>query len=483
MIGLRGFGRFCAVLGCVVALGAATGLASEPYSGAQYFDTGAGTVAPVSELALALHSSDVVRTDEPFKTALIADPEIADVVPLGDRALYVVGKGVGRTRLIIVDDDQQTVAVIEVAVEADLTTLRARLAEVAPSEAVTVSAVGDGVLLTGLVRDGDLQRQILAVAERYAPEKVINGLKVASNQQVMMEVRFVEATRSASRELGISQRIRGDADFNADIGGQAIVDNVGNILSSALVSGAAPFGTAIATLLDNGTEIDLIIRALEERRLARRLAEPNLMALSGDTASFLAGGEFPFPVGADNNTITIEFKQFGVSLAFTPTVLGDGRINLKIIPEVSEIDPTTSVQIGGVTVPGLVVRRADTTIELNDGQSFAIAGLLQHTNVRNAQQLPWLGNVPVLGPLFRSAEYLKEETDLVIIVTPRLVQPKVPGWRLETPLDSSRPTNDVDFFLLSKAELPRRNARRHRPNLAHGHILTLSHAGAHHANK
>lgn len=466
----------------LLAIGCGVAQASEPYDGS-YANGVYASQAPISELRVSLHSSDVVRVNEAFKTALVADPAIADVVPLGDRAIYVVGKGVGRTRLVLADDDNNTIAVVEISVEPDLVGLRERIADVAPSESVTVSAVNDGVLLSGMVRDANILRQVVAVAERYAPEKVINGVQVASSQQVMMEVRFVEATRSASRELGVGQRVRGDSDVAANIGGQAIVDGAGNLLTSALLSGAEPFGTAIATLLDNGTNVDLIIRALEERRLARRLAEPNLMALSGDTASFLAGGEFPFPVGSDNDTVTIEFKQFGVSLAFTPTVLGSGRINLKVIPEVSEIDPTTSVQIAGVTVPGLVVRRADTTVELNDGQSFAIAGLLQHTNLRNAQQLPWIGQVPVLGALFRSAEYQKEETDLVIIVTPRLVQPKVPGGVLETPLDTTGPSNDKDFFLLGQAEIPRRNNRRHQPRLAYGHILTLNGHGGHYAGK
>jgi pilus assembly protein CpaC len=225
---------------------------------------------------------------------------------------------------------------------------------------------------------------------------------------------------------------------------------------------------AVARLLDGGTKADVIIQALEKRGLARRLAEPNLVALSGDTASFLAGGEFPFPVQADNNKITVEFKKFGVGLKFTPTVLGEGQINLKIDPEVSELDPTSVLRVNGIEVPSLMVRRTSTTIELRDGQSFAIAGLLYSNNFKNQSQLPWIGEVPVLGTLFRSAAFQRKETDLVIIVTPRLVRPARPDEKLVTPLDGRLPSNDRQFFLEGKQEV---KAARVQP--FHGHILEI----------
>ena len=223
--------------------------------------------------------------------------------------------------------------------------------------------------------------------------------------------------------------------------------------ATAFPSGALPFGTFITTLLDNGNSVDSIIDALEKKGLARRLAEPNLVTLSGQTANFLAGGEFPFPVQADNFQVTLEFKKFGVGLAFTPTVLANGLINLEIEPEVSDLDETNALQINGITVPSLIVRRAKTTVELRDGQSFAIAGLIQTRHRKQVHQLPWLGEVPVLGALFRSSSYEKEESDLVIIVTPRLVRPAVPGQRLLTPLDQKLASNDRDFFLRGKLEV------------------------------
>jgi pilus assembly protein CpaC len=243
---------------------------------------------------------------------------------------------------------------------------------------------------------------------------------------------------------------------------------------TGLASNSVPFGAAVATLLDGGTKVDLLIQALEKRGLARRLAEPNLVALSGDTANFLAGGEFPFPVQNNSlngsNLLTVEFKKFGVGLSFTPTVLGDGLINLKIEPEVSEIDPTTTLRVGNVEIPSLSVRRAKTTIELRDGQSFAMAGLLQSVHINNQSQLPWIGQVPVLGTLLRSAAFQKKETDLVIIVTPRLVKPRRPGDALPvTPLDGKVAANDREFFLGGRTEI-----KIGKPDPLRGHILDLT---------
>jgi pilus assembly protein CpaC len=221
----------------------------------------------------------------------------------------------------------------------------------------------------------------------------------------------------------------------------------------SLVSGTVPFGSILGTILTGGVDADVLIQALEQRGLARRLAEPNLIALSGDTATFLAGGEFPFPVGQTDNTVTLEFKKFGVSLAFTPTVLTDGVINLKIDPEVSQLDNTNAIRFAQVEIPSLTVRRASTTVELRDGQSFVIAGLLQANSNTQRDQLPWIGDVPVLGSLFRSAAYRRDETDLAIIVTPHIVEPLSPGDPVATPLDATRPANDVDFFLLGKDEI------------------------------
>jgi pilus assembly protein CpaC len=195
----------------------------------------------------------------------------------------------------------------------------------------------------------------------------------------------------------------------------------------------------IAQVLGGGINADVLVQALEDKGLARRLAEPNLIALSGEKASFLAGGEIPIPIAENENRITVTYKEYGVRLNFTPVVLDNGLINLKLEPEVSQIDETTVIRTGSIAIPGFITRRASTTIEVRDGQSFAMAGLLQSINQESQEQLPWLGDVPILGALFRSAAFERKETDLAIIVTPRLVKPAKPGQRLKTPLDNTAP--------------------------------------------
>jgi len=223
--------------------------------------------------------------------------------------------------------------------------------------------------------------------------------------------------------------------------------------------------------------VDVLVDALESRGVARRLAEPNLVALSGDTASFLAGGEYPFPVASEEGKTEIEFKQFGVGLTFTPTVLDNGLIHLKIAPEVSQLDTVNTVKYADLEIPSLNVRRAETTTELRDGQSFVIAGLLQANSSYDLRKFPWIGDIPIIGALFRSSSFRKKQTDLVIIVTPRLVRPIAPGTRIATPLDSTAPSNDVDLFVKGKTEVSRAKLRKlasaREGTLRSGHIIKL----------
>ena len=388
--------------------------------------------------------SEMIRTDTAFVDIIVADPETADVLPLTDRSLSVLGKKIGSTRLSVYGEGKQLVGVFDVEVSYDTSQLAAELTSQFPHASFRVSSVNGRILLSGSAPDGVTLDKAVMIAKQFGPE-VINSVRVTQPQQVLLEVRFVEAARTAGRELGINWDVV-TSNFNLSTG-------VG------LLGPNAPFGTMIGNLLTGGVDAEAIINSLEGRGVARRLAEPNLVALSGDTASFLAGGEFPFPVQSTNNVVTIEFKKFGVGLAFTPTVMADGLINLKIEPEVSQIDPTNSVRIGGVEIPSLIVRRANTTVELRNGQSFAIAGLLQSINDVNQAQLPWIGNIPILGALFRSSAYQKRETDLVIIITPRIVRPTRPGDLVRTPLDNTLPPNDVDFFLHGVTEVTPKMAR------------------------
>jgi pilus assembly protein CpaC len=387
----------------------------------------------------------------------------------------------------------------------DTTALGAELTRRFPNDRLHVSSVNGRILLTGTVTDGIVLDQALTVARQFGPE-VINSVQVAQPQQVMLEVRFVEASRQASRELGVQWNVGprpgSQGNFIANIGSQqpanalpvtstsatnpltSLVNTFGVPAGTGGIIGTAtaPFGFLAGSAVAKGLQIDVMLNALEERGLARRLAEPNLVALSGDTANFLAGGEYPIPVpGAFAGQIAVDYKKYGVSLAFTPTVLRGSLINLKIEPEVSSLDPAHSVTVGnGIVVPALTVRRASSTIELKDGQSFVLAGLLQNDLATAQQQLPWIGDVPVLGALFSSKSYQKNETDLIIIVTPHLVNPTRPGDVVRTPLDTTLPANDVDFFLKNKNELLRNQVRGGGAAVERGpigHMLELPKGG------
>jgi pilus assembly protein CpaC len=418
-----------------------------------------GQAKRTATIKVIIGKTEDVRTDASFVDVVVGDPEIADVNPLTDRSLSILGRKSGTTRVSIYAEGKKLIGVFDVEVSQDTTVLASTLAKRFPHAKIRVSAVNGRIMLTGTAPDAVTLDGAVQVARQFGSE-VINSVQVLAPQQVMLEVRFIEANRQAGRDLGVQWNAYAkNGRFLANIGdrksAEALPLAAGNAVGTAagVLSGTAPFGFMIGKLLAGGLSADVLINALEEKGMARNLAEPNLVALSGDTASFLAGGEFPVPVPTGLNQITIEYKRYGIGLAFTPTVLGDGLINLKIEPEVSQLDASNAVQVLGTSVPALIVRRASTTIELRDGQSFVIGGLLQSQGQTAQQQLPWIGDVPVLGALFRSASYQKNETDLAIIVTPRLVRPTRPGDLIATPLDSSLPPNDVDLFLMGKPEI------------------------------
>jgi pilus assembly protein CpaC len=443
-------------------------------------------------ITINIGKSEDVRTDASFTDVVVGDPEIADVNPLTDRAVSILGRKSGTTRVSMYGEGKKLVGVFDVGVTYDTTLVASEIARRFPYAKLRVSSVNGRIMLSGTAPDGPTLDKAVTIAKQFGPD-VINTVQVLQPQQVMLEVRFIEATRQAGRELGfqwntfcnngrclanIGDRLPREALPVTPSGPNGTLDDkkVSPIVAAGVLSGTAPFGFMLAKLIANGVQTDLMINALEQKGMARSLAEPNLVALSGDTASFLAGGEFPVPVPGALGQVTIDYKRYGVGLAFTPTVLSDGLINLKIEPEVSQLDTSHPVQVAGISVPPLIVRRASTTVELRDGQSFVVGGLLQSVGQNQMQQLPWLGDIPVLGALFRSASYQKNETDLAIIVTPRLVRPAAPGDAVKTPLDTTLPVNDKDLFLLGKIETTRGFARKtanaeHRPYS--GHMLDL----------
>jgi pilus assembly protein CpaC len=437
----------------------------------------------VQRVRVILNKSRTFRVERAFSTIVAGSPDIADVRSLSDHVIYIQGKQTGTTNVILFDDAARQIGILDVEVAIDTGNLQQNIHGSTGTRGIRVSSTEGQVVLSGTAVDAVSAERAMAIAAGSVPKGalVVNAMNVAAPQQVMLEVRFLEVARQAGRELGVNLNAANAAGTNIGTSGAGSVipgatgratiagsnDPRGTIpllgTAGTLIGGATPFGSLLTSVLrlNNGSSVDLLLTALETKGLVRRLAEPNLIALSGDSARFLAGGEFPVPVASTPGanlvqTVTIEFKKFGVELAFVPTVLSRGVINLRIEPSVSELDFTNAITISGTQIPALTRRDARTTVELRDGQSFAIAGLLQTRNAQDISQLPWIGSVPVLGALFRSSSYQSQETDLVIIVTPRLVAPAVPGQALASPLDSRLPPNDVDFFLNGQMEVKKR---------------------------
>ncbi len=390
-----------------------------------------------SYISVPVSKSTVLRTKTSFATMVVSRPKIADVSPMTDHTFYLQGKSIGATNVLLYDKKRRLVDIVEVRVGHDIASLQRDLELVLPGEKIKAYAAAFGVYLSGTASSAPVAERAAELAERYAPKAVTNGINISGKQQVLLEVRFIEASRSAIKEMGLGSLIQKVGKFSFST-------------SATLVGGMAANTNGSVNTSIGSTNVDMYLNALEEKGIIRTLAQPNLIALSGDTASFLAGGEFPFPVANRNDNISIEFRQFGIGLAFTPTVLGDGVINLKVIPEVSQLDQRNSIRIKGVEIPSLTVRRADTTVELRDGQSFAIAGMYQSAYTNMARQTPWLGDVPVLGALFRSTRFQKNETELVILITPHLVLPVDDINELKTPLSNTPEPGEGELFLQGK---------------------------------
>ena len=398
-------------------------------------------------MVVAVNKSQVLRLDRAFSRAMIGNPEIADVMPLTLNSVYVLGRAAGTTNLALYDRRGELIAVVDVVVGPDVQGLKRQISEVFPGETVKVGLSNDNILLEGRISSPLVAERIVALAQTYAPDKVLNLMSVGSPQQVLLEVRVSEMSRGTVKQLGINSFSWGSS------GSEGGVVRPGDVQGGPFQAGLTLFGP----------NINIQLEALERKGLVRTLAQPNLVALSGETASFLAGGEFPVPTGiSQNGQISIEFKQFGVSLAFSPTVLTDGLVNLVVAPEVSSLDRDASVQLSGVVVPGLKVRRAKTSLELRDGQSFAIAGLISSDFSDTVRAVPLLGRIPIIGALFRSTSFQENETELVITVTPRIVRPVRPE-EIALPTDSVLRPSDADLFLLGKTERKGRPPAPARP--------------------
>ncbi|MBO9397879.1 MULTISPECIES: type II and III secretion system protein family protein [unclassified Shimia] len=394
-----------------------------------------------SSLGVPMNRAVVVESDVPFAELSIANPAIADISSLSDRTIYVLGKSPGITTLTLLDATGRLITNVEVQVSPDLSEFKERLTQILPDEKIEVRSANDGIVLSGTVSSTQRLQRALDLAERYAPERVSNLLVVGGVQQVLLKVRFAEMQRSVSKALGTSLQISGSGDIIET--GQFLLPPAegGGVQVSTGSTGAGLFNLDIGAF-----EVGVLIQALERKGLTRMLAEPNLSALSGQEASFLAGGEYPVPSPGEDGEVSVEFKPFGIELNFIPRVVDGDLINLELATAVSALDTANGIVAGGLNIAAFTRREAATTVELRDGESFAIAGLLEDDFLDNNAQVPWLGDIPVLGTLFRSADYQRSQSELVIIVTAHLVTP-TRGEALALPTDRIKPPTEQELFL------------------------------------
>jgi pilus assembly protein CpaC len=398
-------------------------------------------VAPAgASLQLEVSKGRLIRLDQPASSVFVADPDVADVQVKSPSLVYVFGKAAGETTLYAVGDGDQVLLNATVIVHHNVERLQQAIHELVPRSAVSVSSIDDQLVLEGTVFSAAEGEDVRRIATRFVadPKQLLNKMRVNAPNQVNIRVRVAEMSRQTVKQFGFNwQAMFGVGNFVLGLAtGRSFIDAAGGIITRAA-------GQLTNDTLSNGsfgfkkgnTDVNALLDALENHGLINILAEPNLSAVSGEPASFLAGGEFPIPVPQGNNTISIEFKKFGVSLNFVATIAEGNRINLHVLPEVSQLSTTGSIQVASITVPALTTRRAETTIELSSGQSFAIAGLLQNNITQNLDKFPWLGDVPVIGSLFRSTAFQHDESELVIIVTPYIVRPTDTANRLLTPSD------------------------------------------------
>ena len=459
-----------------------------------------------ASVAITAGKTQDVRVDAPFSDVMVGDPEVADVTPLTDHSLSILGKKIGMTRVSVYGEGRRTVGVFDIEVSYDVSAVWRWSSIGSPAGGSRVSSVNGRIMLSGTAPDAVTLDKAVVIARQFAPD-VINAVQVLQPQQVVLEVRFVEASREAGRELGVQWNTFGKNTLTnigsqvpagqlpvtqpagvfqqpgLTVGGQNVAPSaltISPIAAAGVLSGVAPFGFLLGAL--NRGNSPLMLLSMRSSRKVSSAAWRSRISLRCPAIprAFWPAASIRSRCRARWERSPSTTRSTASAWPLRRRCCRDGLINLKIEPEVSELDRSNPVVIAGISVPPLIVRRASTTIELRDGQSFVIGGLLQNKSTTHQQQLPWLGDVPVLGALFSSKRYQKDETDLAIIVTPRLVRPTRPGDLVKTPLDNTLPANDIDFFLMGKAEVTPADARLavgHQRRFV-GHILDLRKEGA-----
>jgi pilus assembly protein CpaC len=458
---MRKYPRFLVAL---LALAGALTLVVAPLAAATKVINTAG--AP---LVVEVGKGQLVHLDHPAATVFVADPDVADVQVKSPVLVYLFGKSGGETTLYAVGENDEVVLNAAVSVRYDVARVEEAIHQMAPRSAVAVRSVDDSLVLEGTVYSAAEGDDIRRVAARFLPDpkQLVNRLKLDVPNQVNIRVRVAEVSRQIVKQFGVNwDNVFKAGSATAGLASGPNVTNLPGLVGpdgSFLTRELSANGTTTVNNLFGGGAIgnfnlSALIDALDNEGLITVLAEPNLTAVSGEPASFLAGGEFPVPVASTVTNgvaqITVEWKKFGVSLNFVATITGGSRISLRVMPEVSQLTTTGAVTINGITIPALTTRRADTTVELGSGQSFAIAGLMQNNITQNLQKFPWLGDVPVLGQLFRSDQFQRDESELVVIVTPYVVRPVATANRLLAPTDGFVPSSDKNLVLYGEEYKP-----------------------------
>jgi len=423
------------------------------------------TVAPAEEVTLSVGTGRLVQLNGTMADLFVANEAVADVQVRSNTSVYIFGRTAGQTTVYATDRSGRVIYSASIRVGQNLASVTDMLELAMPESNITATPMNGLVLLTGTVGAPADVEEAQRLVQAFVGEatQVVSRLKTATPQQVMLRVRIAEVSRSFIRELGVNLAaldpasgfsfFRGQRGVNVGPGG---IRFGGTMDSSTQIGGAAGIGDV---------DIAGAIDARDNNGHVTVLAEPNLTSLSGETASFLAGGEFPVPISQTLGQVTIEYKQYGVGLAFTPFVLDNGRISMRVRPEVSELSTEGSIRLNGFEVPALTTRRAETTVELGSGQSFMIAGLLRNTSTNTIDKTPFLGNLPVIGALFRSNRFRRAETELVIIVTPYLVNPMNPT-RVALPTDGFRAADDTQRLLSGQMHGSRASDARPEPRVA-----------------
>ncbi len=421
--------------------------ATQPSSGSLI----SGGLAASNSASLHVGQSSLITTRVPIHRAAVANPDIADYRVVAPTQVLIAGTKPGVTQLILWDDQERS-QVVDVLVNPDMRAFQQQVKLLFPKANVEASNANGTIILHGRVSDLETATRIAQVASPYGTN-VLNFLEVSGGQQITLQVRFAEVSRSLTQNLGFNA-FATDGQFKGGINQGPGDSPLGSLLSTATGTGTTTSIPPVA-LFGSGkvgnTAFEFFLDALRQNNLLRVLAEPNLTVINGKKASFIAGGEFPVPVpqasGSGGVAITVDYKEFGVRLNFIPTVLGDGRVRLQVTPEVSDLDFTQSVSFNGFVIPSVTKRMVDTTVELAEGQTLALAGLLNNRVTANKSVTPLLGDIPILGALFRSVRYTRDETELVVLVTPRLVSPLNPGQVPPIPGEHWRYPNEAELFL------------------------------------